>query len=273
MLQIIRASLALLFTSLSAYLDHKSGEIPESLTLPMILLGILLSLLEGDLGLLVFPAVFSAFLVPFFFVGYLGGGDVLLFSGLSFLLPYMPKISPIAQEPFIPFPLLIFLISGLLGVSLFTFVSIKKLGKKVKVGRGDLIQSLLLSSALLLVLFVWLGMGLLSIKGFFFLLFLTILTFLVYSLRSTMIEQLFLKEVSVEDLEPEDVVAVEFAEEKVRKYFKLRRVVLKKDKEKLKSLGVSVVPVLTGLPRFGPVILVSLILCLIFGDIFVLLIQ
>lgn len=83
------APLAILLVALAAYLDWKTGEIPNWVTLPTIAIGVLGQLLLGGPGvaLSALLGVIAVGIIPFFFfrAGAMGGGDVKLYAAIGAL--------------------------------------------------------------------------------------------------------------------------------------------------------------------------------------------
>ena len=83
---------------------------------------------------------------------------------------------------------------------------------------------------------------------------------------------MFLKKITVSKLEPEDIIAWDYeTNKKVKDIFSVKKVVGKKEIEKLKEAKVKYVHIYNDLPHFGPSILAALIIALLVGDIFALL--
>ena len=272
----LRVLIAIIGTIIGAYTDHKTGEIPEKVTVPMIVLGIILSYLDYGLSGLAFPVIFSLMLFPFFYFGYLGGGDVFLFSGLSFLLPTYPEILRNilgTTAPIYPFPLLIFLLAGFVGVIYFTlkygYIALKNGQPK----REDYFKATAYTLAFgLLLAYLHFFIYPLPLKAMIFYTLLLAFMFVATLTKNVINEKLFLKKVAVSKLEPEDIIAWDYeTNEKVKEIFSVKKVVSEKEIEKLKAAKVKYVHIYNNLPHFGPSILAALLIALVVGDIFVLL--
>lgn len=92
--------IALIATLYAAYSDIKTGIIPNRLTIPLIVVGIILngvkSLQVKDPQIIIYALILT---VTIFILGYIlwragawAGGDVKLFTGLAALLPFQPYI-------------------------------------------------------------------------------------------------------------------------------------------------------------------------------------
>jgi|TARA_R100000750_G_C2347353_1_gene97437 Flp pilus assembly protein protease CpaA len=76
----------LAFLSVCAYLDYKTKTIPNTVTIPAIVFGTLLTIITNPIGLL--------WVIPLFIIGrilvhykYIGGGDVKMYIALYLILP------------------------------------------------------------------------------------------------------------------------------------------------------------------------------------------
>ena len=87
-LLLLRQAILLAGCGTAAFTDARTGLILDRITYPMIALGILLNLWEWELAGLALGAGVFAIGYAVYYMGKLGGGDVKLFTGIAFLLPF-----------------------------------------------------------------------------------------------------------------------------------------------------------------------------------------
>ncbi len=205
--------------------DALTGEIPEAITIPLIVSGLVYAWLGG------FPLVSLAIAVATLIVGYalyytgqLGGGDVLLISGISAWFPTFFGI---------PSPLILFLAATIAAAIFYSAYYLVKLGRPYVYA---------------LIPYAFLPLPLLAIYALA----------LYYYVGTAKREDLFVVERDVEDLLPEDVLA-----EDVPILPPGRRVLGESDIERLKKAGVKRVKILVNLPRLGPFIFIAFVALLL----------
>ncbi len=134
----IYAIVAVIFFLIASYTDIKSREVPESLTISLIGIGLFLHLSESLLNSNPGPIISSVYMVVLAFafsyllykIGAWAGGDVKLFTGLAAILPYYGN--------FDYFPFLVFasaFIAALPFIAVYIgyfFIKIKKLREMIK---------------------------------------------------------------------------------------------------------------------------------------------
>ncbi|MDN5358765.1 MAG: archaeal preflagellin peptidase FlaK [Candidatus Diapherotrites archaeon] len=218
-------------TAAAAIIDGYTGEIPEWITIPLMVSGIAYAFFNGFFTESVIVTVATlgvGYLL--YYTGELGGGDVLLLAGISAWKPWIELAG-------IPIPAsLIILVLGLMLSSVFfsVFYAIL-LGRKRKTFLAIPIAYPFLPPALALLYGA------------------AVTAYLGQKYR----EDLFVREKSVDQLLPEDVLA-----EPVDALPPGKKVLEKKDIETLKERGVKTVKTLENLPRFGPFILLALLMLL-----------
>jgi len=261
-LLLIRQAIILAGCGAAAYTDTKTGLILDKITYPMIALGILFNIIEGEwLFLLAGVAVFAiGYLI--YYMGKIGGGDVKILTGMVMLLPVLQGQ--------------IFVINALFAASLFavTFYSAYYLSKYVRkgidweenkpgyakaIGFGAVIAIYLVASAL---------NGMISIATAGFLALPLTLAVLFIAFERGIRKSFFLKNIAIAKLEEDEVIAAEFLEENVKKKLGLtvKGVFGEKEIEKMKKIGLSKVPVYRNMPPFAPFILLGSIAAILQPD-------
>lgn len=268
----LRIALILACAIISAYTDIKKGLIYDKVTYPMISIGAILTtadlLLGADPTTLLIPACVFAFTYLLYYNGKLGGGDVKFLLGLSLLLPiYKGQI----------FVLSVVLIASLASAFFIPLISIIKvfMSKKKKKIRPDKESikapalGLFIAAYLYVLYFVLNAISLIAILVISIPLFIS----LIYiAFRSQIQEELFLKWVSLRNLEDDEVVAKEYLDKDTLEAIgSFKGVLSEKEKKLLEAKGIKRVPVYRNLPPFAPFLLFGILTSLVFPDFLVLL--
>jgi len=220
-------------STIAAVIDAFTGEIPEWITVPLIITGLAYAALAGYfVQAFIVAAITLALGYALYYTGQLGGGDVLLLTGIGAWIPLaLPeKWGAIAYIFNVP---MIVLFLGLLYSSLFFSVYYTWILSK---DRRWMLA--------LLLPYPFLPPALALTYG----------TIVTAYLGNRYRDALFVRERSVDKLIPEDVLA-----EDVEGLPPGKHVLEKKDIERLKEMGVKTVKILDNLPRFGPFTLLALL--------------
>jgi len=196
-------------------------------------LGIIYAYLNGYFAAaLIVAAITLGVGYAMYYTGQLGGGDVLLLTGIGAWLPFalLPRFGAIAYVFNLPFAVLF--LGLLLSSTFFSIYYSAMLGRKNKWFYAVPIPYIFLSP----LLAVTYGAVVTAILG------------------TKYREALFVRERAVEELVPEDVLA-----EDVEGLPPGKHVLERKDIELLKKKGIRSVKILDNLPRFGPFILLALL--------------
>lgn len=258
-LLLLRQAIILIGCGAAAYTDAKTGLIFDKITYLMILAGIILNIIEMNwLFLGIGAAVFAAGYV-IYYAGKIGGGDVKLYTGIAFLLPVFQGQS--------------FLLNALFTACLLavTFYSAYYTTKYVRQGicweenkpgiRKALLFSvpiaLWLSSLALMQTIAWQTLALLAAP--------LLLAILFLAFERGIRKSFFLREVQLQNLEEDEVIAAEFLDEKIREQLnlKLKGVFGEREIATLKKAGIGRAPVYRDMPPFAPFILLGCIAAMV----------
>ena len=215
-LLILRQALILAGCGAAAYTDAKTGLIFDKITYPMIAAGIILNLVEMNwLFLGIGAAVFAGGYV-IYYAGKIGGGDVKLYTGIAFLLPVLQGYS--------------FLLNALFAACLLavTFYSAYYTTKYVRQGihweenRPGIRKALLfgipiavwLSALVVMQTVAWQTLALLAAP--------LLLAVLFLAFERGIRKSFFLRQVKLQNLEEDEVIATEFLDEKIKKQLHLK---------------------------------------------------
>ncbi len=235
-MDLIAAGITLGAALIAAVIDAFTGEIPEWLTIPLAVIGLIYAYLNGYIvAALIVAAITLGVGYAMYYTGQLGGGDVLLLTGIGAWIPFVlpPRFGAIAYVFNLPFAVLF--LGLLLSSTFFSVYYSAMLGKKNKWFYAVPLPYPFLSP----LLAVTYGAIITSILG------------------TRYREDLFVRERPVDELVPEDVLA-----EDVEGLPPGKHVLEKKDIELLKKRGIKSVKILDNLPRFGPFIFLALLVIL-----------
>ena len=264
---LVRGAAALVASAAGAYTDYKTGLIYDYITYPLIALGVLLNLFEPNpfLALSVGVIVFLIGLA-LYHLGKLGGGDVKLFTGLAFILPFY------GSAPFIVNVLFFSALTAVVFFGIYYLLKYIRSGIDFQENREGIKRSALLS-VFVGAYFVYVSaLGWLS-GGMLLVLVPLVLSLLFLAFEKGIRKQFFLKSVALKDLEEDEPIAWDFLDGNLQKSLnlKLKRVIGEQEKRRLAQLGLKEVLVYRELPRFGPFIFVGVVLTLLMPDFFSLL--
>ena len=290
--ELIRLAIAVGVTSLAAYQDAKTSFIDDRMTIAMIAIGTLLNLASGNWDFILFSIGLT---VAIFAIGYLlyisgqlGGGDVLLFCGIQSLLPIFPVSAMvpvfsalgILLPPMpaalslnsVPFILSIYLASSFIGIAGSGIMYAAKLYSQTHF-RGlhpDVLFGTV-TFALTAVLLYWLstefelGIFKTAIAALFLLPAVFLITF-----KKDISDKVALRMLKIDEMEEEDIIDISKMPKHIVDKYQVGRVLTDDMKKVLlkieKSEGIHKFPIQKDLPRFGPYILLGLLVSLYFAD-------
>ncbi len=281
----LRAAIALACTGAAAWQDWKTSFIDERLCYAMIALGAAADLATGDMEFIKLSlggaaVIFGAGYL-LYRTGKLGGGDVLLYTGLHLLLPLNPMLfatglggALLSGQSFqpqlladvsakVPFFFSLFVMSTLLalfGSGLQYALELRKLKKLKPEWKNALLGG---GTGLLALVAINYYAGLKPVQiAFYSLVFLPALFLMAFGKQ--LMDEVIIKRISVSKIEDEDVLALEKMPAQIVSKYQLGPVVTKGELEKLKTIvkkeGITTFPIAKTLPRLGPYILLALIL-------------
>jgi Flp pilus assembly protein protease CpaA len=263
-LLVLRQAFLLAGSGAAAWTDARTGLILDKITYPMIIAGILFNLLEQQwlwlgIGLAVFVLGYVVY-----YMGKFGGGDVKLFTGIAFLLPFY-------QNGF--FLLNVLFAACLLGITFYSAYFVAKYVRKgVEWGenRKGLMNAVFFGLAIAIYLAGMVSMEVFGWQTALVLAFPLMLALLFLAFEKGIRKSFFLKNVRLGKLEEDEVVAADFLGEKAKKALgmNLKGLLGDKEIEKLKKAGIKEVPVFRGMPPFGPFIFLGCVVAMLMPDLF-----
>lgn len=277
----ITLAAAIIGTGISAWIDYKTGYMPNEVTYAMIAIGgVLAPFIYQDL-VYVYGLGIAVLAVGFllYSFGQFGGGDMKLFTGLALLIPHFPqelaiKLQALGINPVVPsYPFIIpvFLLAGIIGPmlihSLRNHLKIRENKENIENFRKKSIKGFILGLIPLPLFLVWF-----NISPAFTLLYIPMaITMYLIPFKEEMMELFHSKKKSIDKLNDDDVLFLEGIEkEKKDKLGLWRRTFTELEINKIKSKAsqnnYTEVLVCENMPKFGPYIFISLIINLLLGD-------
>tara|TARA_Y100000310_G_C20701495_1_gene830397 strand:- start:8675 stop:9484 length:810 start_codon:yes stop_codon:yes gene_type:complete len=260
----LRIAALVIGSVISAYTDAKTGLILDKVTYPMIALGIVLNLIEFDLTL--FAVVVPVFVIGYalYWFGKIGGGDVKLFTAMALLLPYYVGN--------------IFIIHSLFAAALLSivFYSVYYVGKYWRKGisleknKDSIISALVLGVFFAIYLTYLVSIGLMDNTVVVVVAVPIVFALFFFALEKGIKRNFFLKNIALDKLEEDEVIATEFLDKDIKDKFKvyLKGVLGKNEIGELQKLGVKKVPVYRNMPPFAPFILLGVLAVLLNPELF-----
>ena len=242
--------------------DAKTGLISDKITYAMIGLGIIFNLVELNwIGLAMGTIVFGIGYLAYYF-GKIGGGDVKLFTGIAFLLPFFSgKI----------FILGVLFVSAILAVIFYAaYYSLKyaKKGIVLKENYSGIKKAFLFAVVFIAYFALLLNTKMVPLHTIVFLGIGFAFGLVFLALEKGIRKNFFLKKIKLKELEEDEVIALDFLDEKTKKALDLQAkgILGEKEKQKLEKKGITEILVYRNMPPFGPFIFIAIIAVLLKPD-------
>lgn len=267
----LRIIILLIACGVAAYTDHKTGYIYDWVSYPLIAIGLLINIFTlsfySILSILVTTVLIYLIGLIFYKLGKIGGGDIKLFMGINLILPTFKT------EPFFLWTLIF---ASMLSV---LFVSVKYLLKLILLKKITLkkilLKKLLIFKSLFLFIFysvfLYFAIEIRGLNSWIYLSLLPIFFGLIIIVFEKEIKQyIYLRKKPITKLEEGDVLAKEFVSKDLNKKFSLEKITVLEEKDLLlikkrsKLYNIRTLPIYDNLPRFGPYILLGVLVVLIF---------
>lgn len=246
MINLIQTIILILGTFIGGVTDAKTGYIYDWITYPMIIMGIILSFLQGFWFNIFSSAIIFISLFILYKFGKIGGGDVKLFTAIALLNPFNN----------LDFIISLFLLSA---ISAMLFYTIYYSLKYVRKNKMKNITTNSIIKGIGIILFVLIYFSFLYFNNFInelfvFIFGLPFLTFGIYFIFQKEIENTFFqKRISINKLDEDEVLSKNNSE-KIFKLINNKTFVEEKEIEILKKNKIKNLLVMRDLPKFGPFI-------------------
>lgn len=254
-LLILRQAVVLLGTGAAAYTDAKTGLILDRITYAMIAAGILLNIFQGEWMFLATGIIVFCLGYLLYYMGKIGGGDVKLFAGIAFVLPFF------GGNFFLLNALFAACVLAVVFYSAFFLVKYARMGIDWKLNTKSILRAGIFGLAIAAWLFAIAIMGIASIQGTIILAIPLGFALVFLAFEPGIRKSFFLKKISLKKLEEDEVVAVDFLDKKTKKALGLiaKGVLGKKEIQKLQKAGIKSILVYRNMPPFGPFIFLGCI--------------
>ena len=248
--------------AISAYTDIKTGYIYDWITYPLIVIGIILTIITQQwIGLLLAGLIYGVGWLAYR-SGKMGGGDIKLLAGIALVQP--------TYEGMV-FPLAVLLIGALSACMVFCMYYVGGfLVSKPKIHWNTPRKK---GAGILLVVFIalFLYMNAQLPAGGITLLLLEIamiLGLIFYAFEDEVKKHAFLKRIPLSELEDDEVLAIEHLtkEEKEKWGTKINDLISREDIPALKHKGLTTIPVYRNLPKFAPFLLTGILATYLFPE-------
>lgn len=262
--EMARIALALIGTGIAAWYDVKNNRnVPNNFLYAFLALAFLANVAFYQQELFFYTIVVAtsifAFGYLFYKMGYIGGADVYVLASIALLLPVFPSYAKVLFN--FPVVLSIIVSSGVLFALYFLYFIFKNI--VLKDGKGKYEYALLLPPyAVLLYFFISSGVFGLAYIITVSVLIISSIVFMIYKESVT---AAMAAKVPLSKVEDEDIAVLELMPEAVKKHG-IKRLLDKKELERLKKAKVKEIYVYRHLPPFLPFILAGLAISVTVGD-------
>jgi len=278
--EMLRYAIAVVGCVVATYFDlFNKRNVPTSLTYSLVALGILFTFASLNsevithniaVGLVVFILGYILYRA-----GQIGGADVLVFVSIALLLPQAPQpLFGTAKLPSgFPFVLSVFVLSGVLGVFGIFLKYIPRIiyeflrGEKVKVNPAQV--ALAVITMLIYLVFIYYMNGIVQMPQLQLAIFIGVVLCAtsLFAVKEHISEKYMVRMVGINEIDEEDVLAVESMDKRIVSKYKLGRLLTASEIEKLKKIGKKKkFPVYKEMPVFMPYVLIALLSAIFFGD-------
>ncbi|VVB74404.1 Type IV leader peptidase family protein [uncultured archaeon] len=259
MLVLIQEAILLAGAALGAITDARTGYIYDWITYPMIILGIILSILQQQWINLGLGAVIFAVLFVAYYFGKLGGGDVKLFAAIAFL-------NPQNDVGFLLTTVFVAAMSAMVFYPVYYSIKYARKGFSYEENKEG-IQKALLFGAIIVAYFYFLTVfGMMGLASIEIIIVPLLFGLLFIALQKGITSNFFEKRITLKSITEEEVVAEGKNTKKIMDLLKGKKLIGEKEVKLLAKNGVNAIYVLRGLPPFGPFILLGVLVAIFYPD-------
>jgi hypothetical protein len=264
MLAIIQEAVLLIGSILGGATDAKTGYIYDWITIPMMILGIILSLLQSQWNNLILGTTIFGLLYLTYKYGKIGGGDVKLFTAIALL-------NPTNNIYFLFTGLIVACGSAMVFYSTYFALKYFKTGFNFKENKKGIIKALIFGAILIVYFIILAKTNLLSLTTAILFTVVCFFGLIFIALQEGVKKNFFEKKIKLSEIEDDEVLCEERNSKKVMNLLKGKKLVGEKEKKILAINKVKEIIVLRGLPPFGPFIAIGVIIATINPEIIMLL--
>jgi len=262
--ELVRLIVAFLGVGVATYFDiFKKRNVPNMLLYAFLAVALVVDVIFYQQDIFLFSVslavFFSAISYIFYRFGQLGGADIFIIASVILLLPIHPSFVDLTFN--LPFIFSVIVFAGVaFAVYIVAFYGLRLIGS----GAQPKLIYLMLLIPFLIFAYVFINSVLFSLIYFVFVSVLLLATIFFLMYRED-INLMLAERMSPTELEEEDVLALEMMDEKLVKKHGLKRLVTRKEMERMKELKIKEVWVYSKLPPFLPFLLLGMVLSLFFA--------
>lgn len=251
----VRVMLSLIFLFIASLTDIHKRIVPDKVSFSFIGFAILINFLDfNPINFLPGIIVFIIGLI-IYYLGKLGGGDIKMITGLALMIPFFNGKTFVLQAS---------IFAALTSLLFYSVYFTTKILRKKKI----LFSEIKKDAYIALLLFVFLLAYFILLKNFYsfntlFLFFVPLFASLPFiALQQEIKKEFFLKEVTLNELDEDEVVAFEFLSKELQEKFKLKKIITEEDKLFLKKNGFNSIKIYSGMPAFMPFVFLGTLIAL-----------
>lgn len=247
---------------LAAYTDWKTGYIYDWITYPLMGVGIVLCIFTGAwIGLVLGAGIYGLGILAYK-TGKIGGGDIKLLAGLALVQPHYHGML---------FPFAVLLVGTLLACFILSVYYAGRLlleRKKIEWKTKRKGIAVLLAGAVSATMYYVNGQGLWPGETTLALGIAMLAGIIFYALEDEIKEHAFLKRITLNELEEDEVLAIEHltSDEKQKWGKNIPNLIGTSDGLRLKQMNVNTIPVYRNLPKFAPFLLAGIIVTYLYPE-------
>ncbi len=256
MIILIQEAILLIGTIIGGITDAKTGYIYDWVTLPMIGIGLILSIILMQWNNLILAGIIFCSFYFLYKSGKIGGGDVKLFTAIALLNP--------TNNVYFLFSGLIVACAGAI-VFYSTFYTTKyiKLGINFEENKKGIQKSIIFGLLLIVYFGFLIQMNLISMMSTIPLMIVSLFGLIFIALQEGLKRNFFEKKIKLNEIEEDEVIAESINSAKVIKLLKGKTLIGEVEKKILKTNKIKEIIVLRSLPPFGPFIALGVIVATI----------
>jgi len=246
----------------AAYTDVKTGLIYDRITYPLIAIGLLLNIFEFNISTFVIAAAVFAVGYVLYYTGKIGGGDVKLFTGISFVLPFLNS------RVFIIDVLVAAAVIAVVFLSAYYISKYARKGIKFEENKKSIARAAVIGVAVAVYFFVLLQAGIVPMQTVSLLALPMVFALAFLALENGIRKNFFLVHIKVAELEDDDLIAADEidAATKEKIGIGIKGIADADVMRRIKEAGMEELPVYRNLPKFAPFVLAGVIVVLLFGN-------
>ena len=246
----------------AAYTDFKTGLIFDRITYPLIAIGLLLNLIEFNVASFLVSGIIFVAGYALYYSGKIGGGDVKLFAGISFVLPFLNG------RIFIFDVIVASAIIAVLFLSTYYVLKYSKIGIKIGENRKGIMRAGIIGAGILIYFIFILQMGIAKPETVALLGTTMVFALVFLALEQGIRRNFFLERVKISEMDEDELIAADEldAATKEKIGIGIKGIADADVLRKIKELGISEVPVYRNLPKFAPFVLVGCVVIIVFGN-------